>query len=569
MSKTIKVMLNKSYCPTSVILSWIGILLPPAIYFYFVYYYSLNLPFADDFAQLNDVIRIIQHESLIEKFNQIFALHNEHRVAFTRIAYLLSYFTFGEINFRTLIIIGNIVFLVLLYLFFKISKVSYTSLLYFVPISILLFQLQSWKSMTWATSALSNQYILLFTGLTFYFLNKNTRLNFYSGCFFAIISAFTQGSGLVTVFLGWTILLFSKRYRQFFIWTAGACLLGFYYFQNFQTTTNVLTGAVSLSGVKNMLIYFFAYLGSSLSLNNIYAAVGFGVVLSFYLCFLTWDKYFKRNLTVYVFLVYTFLNAALVAVARSGIEVDNVFSPRYKVVSVVIIILVYITLAERFSPNANKFRGFVVIGILVSALSYFSTFHHGRVNLETRYKSLTWMANQWVNTNHGFFYSSGAPADVDVTPNSILINAVEGGFYKLPYEILGIPDRGYSSSVILPKTCEMEKRKVFKTKFSITPIGPESHPYLIRLEGIIHHPISNKTDNNATIHLILKSKNGSYTFETHPQHYLHGSVFFEKELSNVGFIALIPFEKIEKGLYRIGFCDGKSINFEGKVLLKN
>ena len=62
------VMLKKAYRPTNVILSWVGILLPPAIYLYFVYCYSLNLPFADDFRQLNDVIRIIQHESLSEKF---------------------------------------------------------------------------------------------------------------------------------------------------------------------------------------------------------------------------------------------------------------------------------------------------------------------------------------------------------------------------------------------------------------------------------------------------------------------------------------------------------------------
>ena len=142
-------------------------------------------------------------------------------------------------------------------------------------------------------------------------------------------------------------------------------------------------------------------------------------------------------------------------------------------------------------------------------------------------------------------------------------------FYELPYEILGMPDRGYSPSVILPKICKTGKREAFKVKLSIIPIGPESNPNLIRLEGMIHSPTSNKDDNNATIHLILKSKNKSYIFETHPQHYLPGSVFFEKEFSNVGFIALIPFEKIEKGLYRIGFCDGKSINFEGKVLLKN
>jgi hypothetical protein len=86
---------------------------------------------------------------------------------------------------------------------------------------------------------------------------------------------------------------------------------------------------------------------------------------------------------------------------------------------------------------------------------------------------------------------------------------------------------------------------------------------------MIHAPISKKNDNNATIHLILKSKDVSYIFETHPQHYLRGSVFFEKQSFNIGFIALIPFKKIKKGMYKIGFCNGKSINFEGKVLLKN
>ena len=164
-------------------------------YFYFVHSYSLNLPFADDFAQLNDVMRTIQHKSLSEKFFQIFALHNEHRPAFSRLTYLLYYFTFKEISFQGLIIIGNVAFLVLFCLFFKISKVSRPSLFYFVPISILLFQLQSWKSMTWAASALSNQFILLFTGLTFYYLNKNTWLSFYNGCVFAIWDSYSGVGG--------------------------------------------------------------------------------------------------------------------------------------------------------------------------------------------------------------------------------------------------------------------------------------------------------------------------------------------------------------------------------------
>ena len=93
-------------------------------------------------------------------------------------------------------------------------------------------------------------------------------------------------------------------------------------------------------------------------------------------------------------------------------------------------------------------------------------------------------------------------------------------------------------------------------------------PHLIRIEGIIHYPISKTIENNSSIHIILRSKDRNYTFETHPQHYLHGSVFFEKQFSNVGFVTLIPFEKIEKGLYRIGFCNGKFIHFEDKDLSK-
>ena len=569
MSETLKAMLNKAYWSPSFVASWIGILLPPAIYFYFVYFYSLNLPFADDFTNLSQTISIFQSTNFNEALSIFFALENGHRVAFTRFVYVLSYALFGEIDFRILILIGNIPLALLLFLFLRTLKVSRSNLLYFIPVSILLFQLQFWKNMTWAASALQHQYILLFTGLTFYLLGRKSNPGLYSAFFFAVLSVFTHGGGWVTIFLGWIILLIQKSYQKSSIWAGGALLLGFFYFKNFHSSTNVFTGIQSLEGFKNFLMFYSAFLGSSLSLDKMYIAAGFGVILSFYLCYLTWDKYFEKNITVFMFMVYIFLNAILVAMARSGLAVENVFAPRYKIVSVILIVLVYMSLAERFSPVTKKWRKFVAIGIIFAATSYFLSFKPGKDNLETRNKSLTWLANQWVNTNHGFFFSSGPPGVQDNIPNSILLRAVESKFYKLPHELLNIPDQGYSSSVALPKTCKTGKPGTFKTKFSVISVGPESSPYLVRLEGMIHSPATDKSDDKASIHLILKSKEGSYAFETHPQHYLHGSVFFDKQSSNAGFIALIPFKKIEKGLYQIGFCNGESINFEDKVLLKN
>jgi hypothetical protein len=162
MGELIKTLQTKPYLSPHNIFAWIVILLPPTVYFYLVCLYSLNIPFADDFANLVDAIHIIQATTFNEKFSHFIALHNEHRIVFNRLVHTLFYFIFGEVDFRFLAIFGNIALVALLYLFYKILSVPHSKPLYFIPVSILLFQLQSWENMTWAASALQNQYILVF-----------------------------------------------------------------------------------------------------------------------------------------------------------------------------------------------------------------------------------------------------------------------------------------------------------------------------------------------------------------------------------------------------------------------
>ena len=141
MGKIIEPLPHKSSWSSQNFFSWLVILLPPAIYFYLIYSYSLNLPFADDFTILSQAIRIIQSTNFSEQFSLLFASHNEHRVAFTRLAFTLSYALFGEIDFSFLIFLGNAALVALLYLFFKMLNIRHGNLIYFIPISILLFQL--------------------------------------------------------------------------------------------------------------------------------------------------------------------------------------------------------------------------------------------------------------------------------------------------------------------------------------------------------------------------------------------------------------------------------------------
>ena len=146
-------------------------------------------------------------------------------------------------------------FLLLLLLFFKILKVSHSKLFYFIPVPILLFQLQSWKNMTWAASALQHQYILLFTGLTFYLLSRKSNPGFYCAFFFSVLSVFTHGGGWVTIFLGWIILLLQKSYQKISIWAGGALLLAIFYFKNFHTNTDLFAGIQSLEGSSSYTAY--------------------------------------------------------------------------------------------------------------------------------------------------------------------------------------------------------------------------------------------------------------------------------------------------------------------------
>jgi len=561
-------MLNKFTWPPIFIFSWIGIIFPPAIYFYFVYSYSLNLPFADDFTNLDQVMNIIQASNFNEGFSILLSDGNqEHRKVFLRIIYILSYAMLGEIDFTVLILIGNFSLVILMYLFFHIVNVPRKNLFYFIPISILLFQLQSWTHMTWTAPAIQ-LYMFVFTGLTFYFCCKKSNLGFFSAIFFAMASVSTYAVGWFTMALGWLILIINKRYRHSIVWALVSLIFGFFYFKNFHSSANISSGIQTFDGFKNFLIFYFSFLGSALSPNKIYIAASFGIILNLYLCYLIRDRYFHKNITVFMFMVFVFLNAIGAAMFRADFGIENVFAPRYKVVSVILVILVYMSLAEKMSSSLNKFRGFIVMGILIASASYFLTFKPGKFNLETKNLSLKWLTNQWVNTNHGFFFTPGNPGVNDRTPNAILLRALDNEFYRLPYEFLNMPDHAYSPFISLPKNCVSEKYNKFSAKLGVIQIGPESNPYLVRLEGMIHSPIGNKKENKPNIYLILKSRESNYIFKTHPHEYLKGSVFFDENLTNAGFIALVPFEKIKDGLYRIGFCYNDSIHFGDKFLAK-
>ena len=119
---------------------------PVLLYFYSFSIYTTNVPFSDDFSTLNEVMQILNSETLLGKFALLFTHLNEHLHVLTRSVFMLVYFVFGSIDFKILVLISNVALLGLL------------------------FQLkQNWVHLIWAMEALAALYALCFAGLSFYF----------------------------------------------------------------------------------------------------------------------------------------------------------------------------------------------------------------------------------------------------------------------------------------------------------------------------------------------------------------------------------------------------------------
>ena len=184
---------------------------PVLIYFYSIQAYATNIPFSDDYPKhLDEIIPIIQANTLWDKFAVIFSRSLENLLFFNRVILLLIYSVWGEINLKVAIVISNIALLGLLFFAYKTLPEKREKIFLVIPVALLLFQLkENWIYMTWSASH-GCLYALFFSGLVFYFLEKSPIKYFFGAGFFAICSAFSFGSGVATLATGWLILIIQK-----------------------------------------------------------------------------------------------------------------------------------------------------------------------------------------------------------------------------------------------------------------------------------------------------------------------------------------------------------------------
>lgn len=411
--------------------------LPVYIFYLSISFFAINIPYWDDYDAILNFVNKFLDVGLQDKISLIFSQHNEHRIAFTRVIVLATYYLIGKINFKLLTFIGNIGLIGLLIVLLKSFIPPKNKFLHFIPAIFVLFQPQYWGSIYFATPSISNLYVLFFAFLAIYLLSKQRIKYFLFSLLLAISATFTNGNGLFVFFIGLLSLLYQKRDKEIMLWIfVGIVCISFYFYGYIKVSHHPSIADSIFIRPLQTLIYFFCFIGSSFMdfgfkyLKPVYLLpLLIGIFYSLYFLYLIKIKYYKKNGVVFLFLLFLFINGFVAALGRSGFGIMGAFPSRYRIISILFLILFYFSMMEILPQEITKrlFSIMLVLAILFNLFSYYS--YSDNIILQKKY--LIEGLVLWRKHNSGLSYPDENRA------NSIMSDVITNKLYCPPGIFLG------------------------------------------------------------------------------------------------------------------------------------
>ena len=373
---------------------WVAVSLPVIVFALVWQYYAVNVPKWDDHALRYYLYLFDQETTVSGKIYQLFKQHNEHRIVYDRIIATLDYWLFGKMSYVHLMVVGNLSLVGLLAIFGSVLLRAGKSLLYLVPVSLLLFNLSHWENMFWGMAALQNFSVVFWVVLTIYCLSYTNRWGL--ALLSAVLATLTSGNGLLVWPLGLVLLLlqlpaYQRRVdgktnrpgRLLVGWIVVGVLVITLYFVGFAKPagnppdrgplTDLLKGWLAFTGAAAEALPTSSPLSVSIRLGGlmVLATLGLGVwSLRTYWAGVTnaIRHIFRAGTshsstansipsTVLFFwgcVAFILGTAAIVAWTRTGFGLDLIYTSRYKIYSLTLLALLYVYAAVALPDYAGR-----------------------------------------------------------------------------------------------------------------------------------------------------------------------------------------------------------------------
>lgn len=373
--------------------------------------YAVNVPKWDDHALRAFLYYSEQETTLSGKIYQLFRQHNEHRIVYDRFITLLDYKLTGKLNFRHLMVVGNLSLVGLLLLFIAVLRQYNRPLLYAVPVAWLLFNLSQWENMFWGMAALQNFSVVLWVLAALYGLTYTNRWGL--ALLPALLATLTSGNGLLIWPIGFVLLTLRSGetsrlttqwlFRPLVGWTLASVLIVGLYFVGFEKPDDI---AYVRPGIVDLLKGWFAVTGAaaealplgqplrnSMVLGGLMTLMSLGIIgWSLLAHRLTISRIGRRlispdsvtpgsgtvfpaiTLFFWGFAGFLLGTAAVVAWARTGFGADLLITSRYKIYSLSLLALLYV---YAIITAGNAMGRWIVMGgiagsVLLAGFSYLS-----------------------------------------------------------------------------------------------------------------------------------------------------------------------------------------------------
>lgn len=376
--------------------------------------YAVNIPHWDDHALKGFIVKFQSTDSIRVKLQELFALHNEHRIALTRFFTWLIFKIHGTIDYRIMMLVGNASLLGIWAFFIACINKYRLSAWYIVVSGWLLFSLAISENFFWGMAAISNFWILLWAFLTFYLLifgnqddirnpfikrqqtferaKKTNRVMFIGAVFASFLALSTSGNGVIVPIIGLLIILIQKRFRTAILWllTSGSGLL--IYFLTYVrrpdevndvsdvTVSGLLNGSITLAGAIFDAEWAFPEKRMFISqlLGGLLIVVSATLFLRrLFVSYTPPDNQYvitKRKTDLFMSSALLFVGGTMagIVLSRSGYGMDVFMTGKYKIYSIILLI-VCVIYSGRLVPKSLRNAG-IIASVLLSIGLWFNSY---------------------------------------------------------------------------------------------------------------------------------------------------------------------------------------------------
>jgi hypothetical protein len=320
-----------------------------------IWYFSINAGWWDDYiVAFYEIERYINSESLNEKFKILVGPFGDHRSMLSRVFFLIQimmnqYF----VNYRYLMLIGNVFSFLSLFLFYKAWKIEKWDFLFFIPIVMFLLNLQFYEAQFFANGVFGYIAIVFFSIFLVWETAYKGRI--WLMMLLGTIALLTFGNALFALVAVLVQLIFQQNIKRVVIWISYcgvACLLYFTEIENPNYSGAHFQNIDILKGFKA----FIYHLGSPLNFNSsveskMCLALGLSqiVLLSYFLITMGLKFINKTPVsTIDTFqlglCVFGLLSVVAISFLRSNLGFDIMFLSRYRLAPTILLIVSYLTL---------------------------------------------------------------------------------------------------------------------------------------------------------------------------------------------------------------------------------